>query len=230
MIKNHLKRIATPKTWNIHRKEEVFITRPNPGAHRLTHATSINTLFKELLGLATTKKEVKRILHEQEVFVDGTRRHDERFNVGYLDVVYLPKTKKTYRVGFSEKGKLVAYEVTDKEKDIKLVRINGKSTLKGNKQQLRCNDGRAISVAKDTYKVGDSLLIGVPKQDIKEHYALEAGKTAIIYKGKYAGNEGTIDHLEGNAAVLKTKEGLVHTKKSYTFVVGDKKPSIKCSP
>ena len=35
MVKNHLKRLAAPKTWGIKRKELVWITRPMPGAQSL---------------------------------------------------------------------------------------------------------------------------------------------------------------------------------------------------
>jgi len=40
-MKNHLKRIATPRTWVIDRKAETFITRPKPGAHSLYFGMSL---------------------------------------------------------------------------------------------------------------------------------------------------------------------------------------------
>lgn len=230
MIKNHLKRIATPRTWGILRKESVFVTRPNAGAHSYTHATSLNTLFKEMLGLAATTKEVKRILHEKEVLVDGKRRHDERHNVGYLDVVTLKQTGESYRLGFSTKGKLAAFGVPKGEADVKVARIEGKHHIKGGKQQLLLSDGRTLIIAKDGHKVGDSLLIALPSQEVKAHLPLAPGATAIIHKGKYTGTEGVVESLEGASAVMNTKDGQVHTKRSYVFVVGDKKPAIKCSP
>lgn len=230
MVKNHLKRIATPKTWNILRKSNVFITRPNPGAHSYNHATSLNTTFKELAGLADTRKEVKRMLHEQEVLVDGKKRHDERHNVGFMDVITLPKTKQALRISFTKKGKLTTFDVPQNEAELKLARITGKQTLKGGVTQLALHDGRTLRVKKDTYKVGDTLVIKLPTQEIKEHHELKIGASVMVYEGKYTGYEGTIENISEDGINVKTTEGTIHTKKSYIFVTGDKKPAIKCSP
>lgn len=230
MVKNHLKRIATPKTWNVLRKQRKFITRPNPGAHNTTHAVSLNTLMKEYLQLAGTTKEVKRMLKEQEVLVDGKKRHDERYNVGFMDVISLPKTKQYFRVGFTVKGKIAAFEVKPSEAGQKLARIDGKKTVKGSKTQLMLSDGRTILTAKDDMKTGDSVLLALPGQDIKEKLPMQKGASVIVYKGKYAGHSGTIEDLDEQMVTVKTKERTLQTRKGYAYVVGKDKPIITCTP
>jgi len=227
MVKNHLKRIASPSTWGILKKTNIFVTRPHPGAHSYDQATSINTLFKEILQKATTTKEVKRILKEQEVLVDGKRIHDEKYNVGFMDVINFTKQKEAYRVIFTNKGKLAT--IPTKETDLKLVKITGEKVIAGGKMQIQTNDGRNIIIAKNNYSVGDSLLINIPSQTIKEHLAFKEGAAVIINKGKFAGVEGTIEKIEGNAVNVKTKTTTIQTKNKYAFIIGDKKPSFKCS-
>lgn len=229
MVKNHLKRIATPKTWSFLRKKHTFITKPAPGAHSQTHATSVNTAVKELLGKATTTKEVKRIMKEQEILVDGKRRHDEKFNIGYMDVITFPKEKQSFRMTFNTKGKLVIIDVPAKEANLKISKIIGKHTIKGGKMQVNLSDGRNILLPKNDYNVGDSLLVELPTQTVKEHLPLKPGAAVMVYKGKYAGTEGVVENIEGRAVFIKTHEGSIHTKRAYTYVVGDKKPAIKCS-
>jgi small subunit ribosomal protein S4e len=228
MVKNHLKRVASPNTWNILRKEHVFITKPSPGAHSYMQATSLNTLLKEILGKANTTKEVKRILKEQEALVNGKRRYNEKYNVGFMDVVTFAKIGEHYRLSLDHKGKITA--IVADHADTKLVRIVGKIIVTGGKTQLQTNDGRTIIVTKGDYTIGDSLLIGLPSQEIKEHFLLKEGSAVMVYKGKFAGTEGTIEKIDNDSVVIKTKNASIHTKKSYAFVTGEKKPSIKCSP
>lgn len=229
MVKNHLKRIAAPKTWSFLRKKHMFITRPATGAHELTQATSINSVVKELLEKANTTKEVKRILKEQEVLIDGKRKHDEKYNVGFMDVITFTKEKESYRLTFTEKGKIASMPVKGKEAEQKISKIIGKQTIKSGKTQVQLNDGRNVLIDKDAYAVGDSLLLELPSQKVVQHLPLQAGAAVMIYKGKYCGTVGEVESIEGRSVFIKTATGSVHTPKSYAFVVGEKKPIIKCS-
>ncbi len=229
MVKNHLKRVATPKTWSILRKVNTYITRPNPGAHNYAHATSLNTLVKEFLGLANTTKEVKRMLHDDVVMVDAKKRHDERFNVGFMDVVSFPKIKKHYRVTLSAKGKLATIEIDEKEATKKVSKIIGKKIVKGGKYQIELLDGKSTLLDKNNYAVGDSLLVELPSQKIIEHIALAKGASIIVYEGKYAGTVGVVEAVEGNVVLVKAKDKTFNTKKAYAYVTGNKKEIIKCS-
>lgn len=229
MVKNHLKRIATPRTWSILRKTETFVTRPNPGAHTYLFGTSLNTLLKEYLGVATTRKEVKKILHDKACLVDGKVRHDERFIVGFLDVVSFPSTKKHYRIILNKKGKLAAVDIKEAESTLKVVKIKNKHNLKGGKTQISTSDGRVIVIDKDNYQVGDSLLIELPSQAIKEHFTLTQGVIAVAMKGKHAGELGEISKIEEDVVTINAKEGDFVTRKSNVFITGNKKASITCS-
>jgi len=64
MTKNHLKRLNTPKTWKILRKEEKFVTRPNSGAHKQELGMSINTFFKTVLKRTITTKDTKTCINK----------------------------------------------------------------------------------------------------------------------------------------------------------------------
>lgn len=226
MVKNHLKRIATPKTWNILRKSQIFITRPNAGAHSLLLGTSLNTFIKEVVGEAKTKKEVKKILHDKKILVDGKIRHDERYNVGFMDVISLDK--KYYRVVLDAKGKIAGVEIKGTEAKTKLSRIKNKVQIRGGKTLLTTSDGRSISIDKDSYKTGDSILISLPDQKIEGHFALAPGSHALILRGKHAGLMGNIEKIEEGKVLIKTKEGEILTKIDYAFVVGDKKAVVTC--
>ena len=232
MVKNHLKRLATPRTWGVRRKTTVFITKPQPGAHSKEFGLSLNTLFKEELRIAGTTKEVKKILHDEQVLIDGKRRTTEKYNTGFMDVISLPKTKEHYRISFSKKGKLTAFKITEEEAKKKLVRITGKKTIKGNKTQLQMGDGRTIITDNNNYKVNDVLLIEIPSQKIIKHLPFKEGSSVIIIKGQHSGETGTLEAInkEEDLVRIKTPEKEIHTKSSYILITGDKKPVISVVP
>ena len=60
MGKDHLKRLAAPKTWGITRKNTKFITKPVPGPHGMQAGMPLSVLIKEILNYAGTTREVKK--------------------------------------------------------------------------------------------------------------------------------------------------------------------------
>ena len=46
MVRNHIKRLAAPKTWPIHRKAYSWIAKPSSGTHSLDSCVSIGTFLK----------------------------------------------------------------------------------------------------------------------------------------------------------------------------------------
>jgi small subunit ribosomal protein S4e len=193
--------------------------------HSLAYGFSLLTGMRDLLNLGKTKKEIRDIINHQDVMVDGKKRKDHRFNFGFMDVLSLPKIKKSYRVVFDKEGKLAIIEVQDKEASLKLVRIRNK-TKRGKQTQLNVGDGRNILVDKDTYKVNDSLLIELPKQAIKEHYPLQKGSAILLTGGRHSGAIGTVESIEGSKLIFKTDKDLIETHAKHAFVVGKGKSAI----
>lgn len=226
MPKDHMKRLASPKTWKIKKKGIRFVTRAHPGAHTLDAGIPLNVLLRDILGYAKTTKEVKNILSNKEVLVDGKRRKDHKFLVGLMDSVSLPEIKQNFRILFDRKGKLAAIPIKDEEAKTKLCKIKGKSFVR-KKIQINLHDSRNILLDKDDYKMGDSLMIEVTSQKIKEHLKLEPKSIIYLGGGRHVGEMGTIEDIKGNNITYKTPEGEVYqTLKKYAFVVGKTKPLI----
>jgi small subunit ribosomal protein S4e len=225
MTKSHLKRINAPKQWNILRKNNKFITRPNPGPHTMNMAVSLNLALK-LIGLGNNLREVKFLLNNHEVLVDWRRKKDSKAQIGFLDTLAIPKQNIYYRVLFDEKGKLYLKKTDEKDSVLKISKIVNKTPL-GKKIQLNLLDGRNFLVDNGkNYTAGDSLLFELPEQKIKSVLKLERGNQILLYKGKYAGRVAVIESMEGNDLIFKTKEGKFHTKKNFAIVVGQDKPAI----
>jgi small subunit ribosomal protein S4e len=218
MTKNHLKARSAPRTWNIPRKENTFITRPNPGSQKLEMSFPLGNLLKNI-GLGETTKEINYILRANPVLVNGVRRWDVRYNVGFQDVVSIPDAKKHVVLTLDEQGRLAAENVDEKHTSAKLAQVRGTSTVKGGKLQLHLSDGRNVLVEKPV-KAGSTVTVSIPESKIKSVHAVEAKAHVILTSGKHRGSRGTIEAIDGEFVTVKTKEGSISTKKSYAFVLG----------
>ncbi|RME77652.1 30S ribosomal protein S4e [Candidatus Woesearchaeota archaeon] len=227
MVKNHLKRIATPRTWHVARKQSKFITRPNPGAHPFEQSMALSTFLREVLKVAKTAREVRFILHNSQVLVDGKRRRDEKFNIGLMDTISFPESKQQFRVTLDAKGRLSAVEIDEKEANKKISQVKSIKTVKGKKTQLGLADGRCIFIDKNDYARGDVVLIELPSQKILKHFKCEKKKPILLVGGKHAGKKAVIDHLEDDMIVFETEnKEKFETKKEYAFITGDKEPEV----
>ncbi len=225
---NHLKTIAAPRTWKLNRKKSTFTLKPNPSGHRMELCMPLGTLIRQL-GFASTAKEARHILNTQEVLLDGKKVKSQDMAVGFMDVVGFPAVKKWYRMHLNSSRFLEMIEIDQKEAAIKPCKIKNKTTLKG-KIQLNLSDGKNILVEKSDYKTGDSILIEVENNKIRDHFPLTKGCSIIVTSGKNTGSIGKIERIEQNKVFYKDNKGEVkETVKKYTYVIGKEKPEIKLS-
>ena len=120
MAKKHLKRLVAPKSWKIKRKGITFVTRPNPGMHSKKNSISINVVLRDMLKYAKTTRDVKVILSKGDILVDGKQIKDNRFSVGVMDLIDIPKTKESFRVLLNKKGNISLVKLKQDEAKVKL--------------------------------------------------------------------------------------------------------------
>jgi len=195
-MKKHLKRLAAPRSWAIGRKQGTFITRIAPGAHPHDLGMPLSVVLKDMINVAHTTKEVKKALQIKKVLVDNKRVKDHKRAVGLMDTISLNDV--SYRMTLDEKGLIRIKKIDEKEANVKLTKIIGKTKISKNKTQLNCSDARNILVEKDTYRVGDSLVIELPSQKIKTHLKFETGSLIILTGGKHKGHQGKLIDITDN--------------------------------
>ncbi|MBT3814106.1 30S ribosomal protein S4e [Candidatus Woesearchaeota archaeon] len=225
-MKNHLKRIASPHTWVIDRKSSVFITRPKPGAHKMGSGLPLGVILRDFLGLSTTMNESKKVLNNNDILVDGKRRKDYRYIVGLFDVITIPIQKKSFRLMFNKKKQIVINEISDTESLIKPCKVVGKTILTKGKIQLNLHDGKNI-ISDTKVKVGDTLLLSLPKLEVKEVLPLEKESTVYLIDGKHCGDVGLFKEIRKEEAIYTKDKKDIETAKEYLFVVGKKKSMIE---
>jgi small subunit ribosomal protein S4e len=226
MSKKHLKRLNTPNTWNIRKKDNKYIKRPYPGAHSFDQGMALSIFMKDLLSYAETNKEVKNILNNKELLIDGVRRKEPKFIVGLMDIISIPYLKDNFRVILNKKGKLDVIKIDEKEAKTKICKIVGKKMHK-NKIQINLFDGRNMISENKNCNVGDSVVIDLQTKKISNILKLERGSSALMINGKNAGKIAIIDDIKEDIIKCRGEDGVFETLKSYAFVVGVDKPLIK---
>ncbi len=225
MGENHLKRLASPATWLVSRKERKFIARPR-GSFSMDMGMSLITVLKEVLKVVSTRKEGKRVLNSKEIIVNGIRRKDEKFMVGLMDVLSIKETGQSYRMLLDNNGKLRMVPIESKEASVKLCKIIGKRAVKKGKMQLSLHDGRSLIGTADQF-TGDSVVLELPKGNIAQHLKLESGCQAYLIGGSNVGLTGVIDNISGDKVTIKIGDAIVEAAKRFVFVIGKDKPLLK---
>lgn len=229
MVKKHLKRLNVPRSWRIMKKEFKFVMKPNPGPHSREFSIPLGVLIRDILSYAKNSKEVKFMLNNRTVLIDGAKRTDLKFPVGLFDSIEFSEADSCFRIVFDNKGRLATLPIDKAEGKVKLSKITGKTKVKG-KTQLNISDGNNILVDKDDYKVGDSLLLELPKKSIKEHIKFEKGAMIYLVGGKHKGQIGKIEDIKEDKISYKNSSGeIIETLRDYGFVIGKDKPLISLS-
>lgn len=222
-MSRHLKRIAAPKTWPITRKRTKYVIKPLAGPHRIDRCMPLGVMIKDILNIANTNREVKFILNSGNVLVNNKVRKEPKFGAGLLDVISV-KGVGNYRVLFDENGKLILKNSKSDGK-IKIVKIISKTTLNGKLTQLNFLDGSNLLVSKDTYKVGDSLILD--GKTVVKHLKFEKGAYLYLIGGRHVGKLGSLDDvrtfkgIHPDRIILNIGKEKAETLKAYAIVVDE---------
>lgn len=225
-----LKRLLAPKFWKVPKKAYKWVVSPKPGPHPKFYCIPLQIIVRDILKLAETGKEAKMLIKRGEILVDGKSRKSHGYPTGLFDIISIPRLKKYYRVIPSSNG-LQLIEISEKEANKKICKIENKTTVKG-KIQLNLSDGKNIFATDKKYKTGDSLLLELPSIKILDHIPLAQGNIGIVSNGRNAGKVGKIKDVI--AGTIKEKPKVVceidgrkqEILKDKFFVVGRDKPLI----
>ena len=236
--KRHLKRYVVSKHIPIHKKAFTYTVKPSPGPHAANECIPIAILLRDMFNYARNMSEVKRILFERNVVIDGKVKTNRKHPLGFMDVVSFPKMQKHYRMVYALKQGLRAIPIKEDESKEKLCQIKNKTTLKNGLIQLNLHDGRNIILSNEeietsSYFTYDTIKISLPDQKIIDKYELKVGNYGFVTSGRWMGKHGTIDEISTHetkktkTVTLSTPEGeKLVTLFRYIFVVGNKAPSV----
>src|SRR3989344_5702124 len=121
----HITRHNTSKTWPIPRKGTKYLVYPSRGNNSLP----LLIAMREALGIVKTRKELKKILNENKILVNGRIIKEDKTSLALFDVISIGSLNKNYKLIFSDKGKFSLVEIKDNEASSKICKIIGKNML-----------------------------------------------------------------------------------------------------
>lgn len=228
MTSQHLKRTSMPTSWPVKKKNIKFIAKPNSGSHKLEYVSSMVIILRDVLKYASTFKEAKRILHQEEVLVNGKRVQDVRTAFGMFDILDIKKLNEKYTLLFNEVGRIKLVSTKD---DLIYLKVSKKTVTPGKKYQLNFMNGFNLLVSEKEFmgiKVNDTVVYDFAKKKVNSIINLKIGNFVYIFDGKFQGKFGEVISFISYKGVARDVvtlkiDGIEHsTAKDFCYVIGSK--------
>ncbi|KAF0299513.1 40S ribosomal protein S4 [Amphibalanus amphitrite] len=224
--KKHLKRLNAPKAWMLGKLGGPFAPRPSCGPHKLRESLPLLIFLRNRLKYALNGTEVKKILMQRFVKVDGKVRTDATFPAGFMDVITIEKTGENFRLIYDVKGRFTVHRITKEEASYKLCRVKELRVGPKGIPNLLTHDGRTIRYPDPQIKVSDTIQLDLATAKIKDYLKFDTGNLCMITGGRNLGRVGTIIHRErhpGSFDIVHVKDTAGHkfaTRLHNVFVIG----------
>jgi len=177
----------------------------------LNETVSVVAAVRDMLKLAKTAKEVRHMINEKKLKINGREVKDYRESISLFSVF---EADKTYYLTILPTGRFTFEETNSKDKICKVV---NKTLLKKNKIQLNLHDGSNI-LSNEKIKTNDTVYISFDKK-ITKIVSIEKGKDCFIFRGKYAGNKGKIESVKENLVTIKIQDKTVELNKKFVMAL-----------
>lgn len=172
--------------WPVPKKGTKYIAR---SSHNNENSIPLSVLLRDVLKVVRTTKELKKVLQEKLIQINGKEINNHKYPVGLFDVVSIDGRNLRIIIGANKKFK--AEDIGKSDAEIKVIKIIGKKQIGKDKIQFNLVDGRNI-ISNENAFVGDSVVYNHKTGKITKILKLEKGNDAFVVKGKHAGFRGKI--------------------------------------
>ena len=227
-----LKRQMAPLFWGIARKEKRFVVTVKPGTHKKNYSIPTAVLLRDKMKIVSTLREAKSVIYAGKVTIDGVKRKSLHHGIGLMDVVELDGVSDSYRLVPKDGTILTPIKINADEKNKKIVKVIGKTSIKGGKTQIKFHDGRTL-ISDELVDVNDSCVLQIPEQKILEVIKLEKNTKILITRGINAGKTGEIKEIKEGTFVLTKRivttidDKLIEIPIRLVIAVGKDKPVMQ---
>ncbi|ODV82476.1 Metallo-dependent phosphatase [Suhomyces tanzawaensis NRRL Y-17324] len=224
--KKHLKRLAAPSHWMLDKLSGTYAPRPSAGPHKLRESLPLVIFLRNRLKYALNGREVKAILMQEHVKVDGKVRTDSTFPAGFMDVITLEATNENFRLVYDVKGRFAVHRITAEEASYKLGKVKKVQLGKRGIPYVVTHDGRTIRYPDPLIKANDTVKIDLATGKITDFIKFDTGRLVMVTGGRNMGRVGVITHREKHEGgfdlvhIKDTLENTFVTRLSNVFVIG----------
>lgn len=204
----HLTRKESSIKLPILRKGTKYIAR---ASSHLNDSVPVIIAVRDMLKLARTAKEVKKMIQQKLLKLNGKPVKDYRQSILLFNIL---EADKQYSLSILPTGKFVF--VPSKESE-RLCKVTGKRLIGKGMIQLNLHDGTNL-ITKEKINVGDSLYLDFNGK-IKKHVAFSKGKKAFVTSGRYIGQKVEIADSKDGKVSINAKGGSAGLSKSAVIAL-----------
>jgi len=230
--KKHQKRLSAPKHWLLDKLSGAYAPKASAGPHKTRDSLPLIIFLRNRLKYALNGNEVKAIVKQRLIKVDGKVRTDATFPTGLMDVISIEKTGENFRLIYDTKGRFTVHRITDEEAQYKLGKVKRVQLGKGGIPYLVTHDARTIRYPDPAIKVNDTVKVDLTTGKISDFIKFDTGVIVMVTGGRNMGRVGVITHRErhdGGFNIVHLKDAVDNeftTRESNVFVIGQEKPWI----
>ena len=205
----HKTRNEMLKTWPVARKGTKYIVG---ASHNQSKGIPVLVVLRDILKIAKTRSEAKRIILSEKVKINGKTIKDEKFPLVLFDILNLDS--KSYKLVLKN-GK---FSLEDTKENKKISKIIGKKILKGKKVQINLNDGRNFLTG-EKMNVGDSVVYDFQEKKIAKIIPLKDSSEIIVISGSHLGELGKIEKIENGRVEVRLDKEKVSLKLNMLMAI-----------
>jgi len=214
----HIKRKTIGNFWPIQRTGDKWMAVPT---HNQRNSMPLMIVARDVLKIVKSKKELKKILNEKKIIINGKIVKETNYPIGLFDSLSIPLMKKQYKVVLKNK-RFDFVEVSEKQSETRVYKVIGKRQMAGKKVQVNLSNGRNI-LTSEKIAVGDFVVMDNLKNKILKIISLKKDVEVLVIAGKHTGKSGKIKEIlkagENSVAEIKTKEGEIKANIKNIFAI-----------
>jgi small subunit ribosomal protein S4e len=203
----YLSRAKASRKLPLPRKGTKYLAR---ASSHLNSGVPVVIAIRDMLKLAKTSKEVKKMINERMIKINGKEVKDLKESIKLFNLLTIGKT---YKLTLSNFKKFDFEKVEDKSRIAKVI---NKKILGKKKIQLNLHDGTNILTDK-LVKINDSVELDLKNKLIKI-IKMEKGNELFIFSGKNAGKTGKFLEIDKNKIKIEVEEKILALEKSLLIV------------
>lgn len=179
------------------------------------------------LKYVKTQKELRYVLTQKMIKVNGVVRTDKDFPLGVMDVLTIDSANESYRLLYNNNRNFILTKIDADEARFRLDVVVRKKLGKRGVPFIFTNTGSTFRYCDPAIKIKDTVKIDIKTGSIVEYLPFAHDMRAFVVRGKNMGCVGTIKNIEkhdaGNdiAYIIDTNGRGFNTRADNVFVIGD---------
>ncbi len=204
----HLTRAKAIKKLPITRKGTKYVARP---MSHVNNSVPVVIALRDMLKLAGTTKEVKGMIKQKLIKINGREVKDYRDSIKLFNVL---GAGKSYMLTLTKNRR---FKLEETKLEERLCKVTDKTIQKGKKIQINLHDGSSV-LSDEKINTQDTVYLDYAGK-IKKHVPFEKGKDCFIFSGKYMGSKGKVESVEAGLAKIKLNDKTVFLEKGGVIVL-----------